>query len=64
MGLITGLVFLIVFLIGVYIGTRLNKRPRPPDIDENEQREIKQLNDEFQKVMGYNLQTALERKKV
>lgn len=64
LGLLTGVVFLLVLIGGVLIGTRLNNhtKQKPPDIDDEEKRSMKQLNEDFKKVMGYNEKIARQRK--
>jgi hypothetical protein len=57
--------FFIVFLAGGYIGYRLkHTKSKPPDTDDRQKNEMKQLNDEFKKIFSYNVNTALQRKKV
>lgn len=64
LGLLTGVVFLLVLCTGVFIGTRLNKhvKQKPPDIDDEEKRSMKKLNEDFIKVMSYNEHVARRRK--
>lgn len=63
-GLLIGVVFLLVFFIGLYIGTRLYKKQTPPIIDQKEKEEMKKFNEDFQKVFSYDVAKATERKKV
>lgn len=64
LGLLTGVVFLLVLIGGLLIGTRLNNhtKQKPPDIDDEEKRSMKQLNEDFKKVMSYNEHVARQRK--
>ena len=64
MGLLTGVVFLLVFFAGQYVEQRKNKRPKPPDPDDRQIEEAKKLNEQFQQVMSYDVSKAIERKKV
>jgi hypothetical protein len=57
--------FFIALLSGVYLGYRLkHTKSKPPDVDEERKQHAKQLKKDFDRLMSYNVQTALERKKV
>lgn len=63
-GLLIGVVFFIALIGGVLIGMRLNNvtKQKPPDLEEEEKRSMKQLNEDFKKVMSYNEHVARQRK--
>lgn len=64
-GLLTGVVFLLVFFGGIFAGTRLNNtKHKPPDVDEEEKRNIKKFNEDFKKIMSYDERVARLPKKV
>ncbi|MDF1507629.1 hypothetical protein PZE06_05465 [Robertmurraya sp. DFI.2.37] len=65
LGLLTAVVFFVLLSGAVYIGYRIGKKkPKPQPIDEDEQRKAKQLQQDFIKLMNYNEEIALQRKKV
>lgn len=67
LGLLTAVVFFVLLSGAVYIGYRVGKKkpkPKPQPIDEDEQRKAKQLQQDFVKLMNYNEEIALQRKKV
>jgi predicted polyphosphate/ATP-dependent NAD kinase len=65
LGLLSGVVFLFVLLAAVYIGYRLgHKKVKPPDVDEEQKRKAEQLKKHFSNLMSYNVETALQPKKV
>lgn len=64
LGLLTAVVFFIVFFTGIYVGTRFDNKKKPPDIDEKQQRDIKSFNEDFQKLFNYDVAQATARKKV
>lgn len=65
LGLLTAVVFLLVFFIGIYTGTRLNTtKQKPPDVDEVAKQNMKKLNEDFQKLMSYSETIARQPKKV
>lgn len=65
-GLLIGVVFFIALIGGVLIGMRFNNvtKHKPPDVDEDEKRNMKQLNEDFKKLMSYNETVARQPKKV
>jgi hypothetical protein len=57
--------FFIALLSGVYLGYRLkHTKSKPPDIDDQQKQTMKQLKKDFDSIMSYNVNTALQRKKV
>jgi hypothetical protein len=57
--------FFIALLSGVYIGYRLkHTKSKPPDIDQEQKRHADQLKKDFDNLMSYNVNTALQKKKV
>ncbi len=64
LGLLTAVVFFIVFFAGRYVGHQSIKRPKPPDIDEKEKQDAKRFSEDFQKVFNYDVAQATARKKV
>lgn len=64
LGLLTAVVFFIVFFAGMYVGSQSIKRPKPPDINEKEQHEMKTFNEDFRKLFNYDVAQATARKKV
>jgi adenine-specific DNA methylase len=57
--------FFIAVTSGVYLGYRLNlRKSKLPDADENKKREIEQFNKDFKAMFSYDVNTALQRKKV
>ena len=65
-GLLIGVVFFIALIGGVFIGMRLNNvtKQKPPDLEDEEKRNMKQLNEDFKKLMSYNETVARQPKKV
>lgn len=65
-GLLIGVVFLLVFLAGMFVGYKFNKRQvyRPPEANEREQNEMKRLNDDFKKLFNYDVSQAIARKEL
>lgn len=65
LGLLTGVVFFSLLGVALYIGYRLGKKkPKVTPVDEEEQRRTKQFDDHFKALFNYDVQTALQRKKV
>jgi len=64
LGLLTAVVFFIVFFAGKHVGQQSIKRPKPPDVDEKEQQEMKSFNEDFRKLFNYDVAQATARKKV
>lgn len=65
LGLLTAIVFFILLSFSFYLGYRFNhKRVKPPNPDEEEQRRARELHNDFMKLMNYNEDIALQRKKV
>lgn len=66
LGLLTGVVFLIMLGLVLFIGYKLGKKkqPLPIEVDEKEQQRIKRYNDHFKELFSYDVDTALQRKKV
>ena len=63
-GLLTAVVFFILLAGAFYVGYRFNhKKVKAPDVDEEDQRRQKILHEDFQKLMGYNEDIALQRKR-
>jgi hypothetical protein len=66
LGLFAGIGFFVVFLLCLYIGYRIGKKPTAK-VEKLEPREIqlqKQLKKEFDSLMSYDVDQALQRKKV
>jgi hypothetical protein len=64
-GLLTSAVFFLCLLFFFYLGTRYAKQ-KPPDkeVDVGKKREIEQFNKEFKALFNYDVEKALQRKKV
>ncbi|WP_368658670.1 hypothetical protein AB3Z07_05065 [Metabacillus halosaccharovorans] len=71
-GLLSGIVLFAVLLLVFYMGYKFgNKNQQPPttkpiqdeQLDE-QQRKAKELHEAFSSMMNYDVQTALQRKKV
>lgn len=63
--IIAGLILLVLFLCGyiAYLkGYRITKK-QPMKLTEDQKQKAERLRKEFEEVMGYNLQKALERKR-
>lgn len=65
-GLLTAVVFFILFGSCFYVGYKIGRRKKPlePTEDEYERMRMEQLRKDFVEVMNYDLETALQRKKV
>lgn len=64
-GLLTAVVFFLCVLTAFYMGYKQGKKViKPKPLDEVKQRRMDQINKEFQAVFSYDLNTALQRKKV
>lgn len=64
-GLLTAVVFFIVVISALYIGYKLgHKQGKPVEIDEKQIIKAKKIQEDFQKLMNYDVPTALQRKKV
>jgi hypothetical protein len=63
-GLLTAAVFFLCLLFFFYLGTRYAKKPPDKELDEEKKREIEQFNKGFKAVFKYDVETALQRKKV
>lgn len=65
LGLLSGVVFFAVLVAAVYIGYRIGrKRPEPRQVDEQEQRKMKQFDKHFKELFSYDVNKATQRKKV
>ncbi|PKR86105.1 hypothetical protein [Heyndrickxia camelliae] len=61
LGLLTPVVFFVVF----YMGTKYGKKQgKPVEIDEKQLIKAKKIQEDFQKLMNYDVSKALQRKKV
>jgi hypothetical protein len=68
-GLISGLVFFICLGLSFYFGYKAGSKKQPitpinQDTDEQTIQRTKQLHEDFQAIMNYDLSTAMQRKKV
>ncbi len=64
-GLLTAVVFFIVVISALYIGYKLgHKQGKPVEIDEKQIIKAKKIQEDFQKLMNYDVSKALQRKKV
>lgn len=61
LGLLTPVVFFVVFYMGMKYG---KKQGKPVEIDEEQARKAQRIKEDFQKLMNYDVSTALQRKKV
>jgi hypothetical protein len=67
LGLLTGVVFLITLGLVLFIGYRMGQRKKPiaaAPVDEVEQQRIQRFNQHFKELFQYDVDKALERKKV
>ena len=65
LGLLSGVVFFAVLGAVLYIGYRLGKKkPQANEVDEEEQRQMKQFDKYFKDIFSYDVEKALQRKKV
>jgi uncharacterized membrane protein len=66
LGILTGVGLFAFIILSIYIGYRMgNKRSHTnAEPSEDEQRQQKELKEQFTKLMNYDLNTALQRKKV
>lgn len=65
LGLLSGVVFFAVLGVVLFIGYKMGQRKHTPSqADEEEQRQIKQFDDSFKRMFRYDLDTALESKRV
>lgn len=66
LGLLVGVILFVVIGLSLYIGFRIGKknRPTPQKIDEQEEQRIKKFNNHFKALFSYDVDTALQRKKV
>jgi Mg2+/citrate symporter len=68
LGVFIATLFFCCLFLAYWMGTRQTKKPskvETPSEDEIKQREqIKRYNDDFKKLFNYDLEKALERKKV
>lgn len=67
-GLLTAVVFFILFMLFFYAGIRFEKQKKPPDTEvekkEQEKRQVEQFNKHFKELFAYDVDKALQRKKV
>jgi len=65
-GLLTAVVFFIALLSFYYIGYKQGSRrtTKPPDTDLEEIRKAREMRKEFMNMMNYDVDKALQRKKV
>lgn len=65
-GLIAGVVLFGVFLCLLYVGYQMGKKERtqPPEKDEEKLRKAAKMQEDFVSLMNYDVNTALQRKKV
>jgi hypothetical protein len=62
LGLLTAVVFFVVYELGKRQGGK--KKTKQPSVDEVKQRQMEQFNKDFQAVFNYDVDKALQRKKV
>lgn len=64
-GLLTAVVFFIALITFYYIGYKQGKKVSAPlPLDEEKQREIDRFNKGFKELFNYDVEKALQRKKV
>ena len=64
-GLLTAVVFFIALLGAFYTGYKKGKRtPTPTPIQEEDKRKLEQFNKGFKEMFAYDVDKALQRKKV
>jgi hypothetical protein len=66
-GLLTGVGLLVVLSVALFVGYKLgNKQPSKQSIEptETEQRQIEELKSQFNEIMNYDFNKAIQRKKV
>jgi hypothetical protein len=64
-GLLTAVVFFIALLSFFYLGYKQGKKGSAPlPIDNEKQSEIERFNRDFKALFNYDVETALQRKKV
>ncbi len=66
LGLLSGVVFFAVLGAVLYIGYRLGKKKpsKSVEVDETEQQRMKDFDKYFKDIMSYDIDRALQRKKV
>lgn len=65
LGLLTAVAFFIFMALAIYVGYRIGKkRLTPVPVDDEEKRRSERFNKHFQDLFKYDLETALQRKKV
>lgn len=66
-GLLTAVVFFICLFVAFHLGKKQTKKSDKPQLTEDEQRQkdlTKQYNEHFKKLFRYDIDTAIQRKKV
>jgi hypothetical protein len=63
LGLLTAVVFFVAILFAYYLGAR-TKQSKPIPVDEEKKQEIEQFNKNFKAMFNYDVDTAVQRKKV
>jgi len=63
-GLLTAVVFFIALLFSFYLGTRYGSKKTTVTADEEEQRKARKHREELKALFTYDVNKALERKKV
>lgn len=66
LGLLTAVVLFVVGGALLYVGYRLGKKNKPikQELDEVEQHRLKKFNEDFKEMWFYDVDQALQRKKV
>lgn len=64
LGLLSGVVFFAVLGAVLYTGYQLGRRkPKAAEVDEEEQRQMKQFDKYFKDIFSYDVEKALQKKK-
>jgi hypothetical protein len=64
LGALTAVVFFLLLLIVYWLGTKRTIKAQPPPMDHQQKEELKRYNDHFKKLFTYDVEKAIQRKKV
>jgi hypothetical protein len=64
LGLLVGVVFFLCVILAYWLGTKQSKHTAPKEMDKQQRDELKRYNDHFKKLFTYDVEKAIQRKKV